>query len=829
MLRAGLLGKQRASLLTKSSRFLSNKTLPTSAEVVITGGGVIGTSIAYHLTQLGWKDIVILEQGSLGCGTSWHAAGLVKSIHSNHENTQQSKYAFELFDKFEQDFGIGFKKCGSLILAQHEDRALSLRKSYQMGRENGVDCHLISAQEAQQLNPLISTEGVKLAMMVPGDSVVNPTDLIQAYTKGAVKNGATKVFEGVQVLNLNSSERRLITSVDTDQGNIECGHFINAAGLWSRELGLKSQPPVQLPLHACQHFYIVTKPYNVDPMMPVTRDHDGHLYFREWSGGLMAGGFEPDAMSCFYEGIPGKFEFQLLEEDWDHFDYMLGGILKRFPSIANAEIRNFINGPESFSPDGRPHLSFAKEFDNYIALCGLSSNGIVGSPGYGKMAAELLTFGQSEHWNPYHYSVHRMAHGSNNKFLNEKVAPAILTTRYEFVYPETTYKAFPRNVLTSPIHESLEKSGAVWNQENNWEIPKYFDDCGDVRENTLGKPNWLPNVQREMKACEDSVGLIDLSSQSVFELQFDSSVSIGEFFEHFDIDPSAMAVHGKETPIFDEKDECIALVSISNTQNKRLYLRSNANVHSFLLSSLEQYAETNDVIVRDVTGSYAVFRLVGPNVDALLDKLISPPYSTEDLYKTSSMVMDIGYACDVIVMSSSIGEGWDLMIPVQFSQGLYRLLMEHGQDYGMTNVGHIAMESLRVQTKIPKVPNEVGLRTEKQFVKSIFSDKETGPVHQKSLHTIKIQVVETNWPWGGETLLHSQTREKVGSISSLGYTSDSNILKALSVVDQSKCEDGDDVIVCVGTDEYVGRIIDYVKNNDNVNPIEKFDADSIRL
>ncbi len=325
--------------------------MPTQAEIVIVGGGVVGCSVAYHLAKLGKRDVVLLEQGRLTSGTTWHAAGLVGQLRASRNMTRMSRYGIELYSSLEKETGqaTGWKQCGSLTVARTQDRMTLLKRTVASARSFGVEAEIVSPTEAGKIWPLMRTDDLAGAVWLPGDGKANPTDLTQSLARGARTNGV-RIFEGIKVGGFEIANGR-VTGVKTDQGAIACERVINCAGQWARAVGALAG--VNVPLHSAEHFYIVTKKIDgINSDTPVMRDPDGYIYYKEEVGGLVMGGFEPVAKPWGMDGIPDKFEFQLLPEDWDQFEILMTNALHRTPVLEKAEVRQLLNGPESFTPDG---------------------------------------------------------------------------------------------------------------------------------------------------------------------------------------------------------------------------------------------------------------------------------------------------------------------------------------------------------------------------------------------------------------------------------------------------------------------------------------------
>ena len=800
-------GAQRLlSMLSKKEE------LPCNAEIVIAGGGAVGSSVAYHLEKCGWKNILLLEQGQAGCGTSWHAAGLCGTIRGSLDQVDLSSYAIELFSQLEEETGVatGFKQCGSLLIATTKDTAIYIKRKAALARQRGRECHVIVPKEAGVLNPLLNTEDIEMALWVPDDGVVNPTDLIQAYLNGATKSGATTFIDGVKVNGFQSNGKH-ITGVATDFGIISCDKFINCAGLWARELGLKSNPAVKIPLHACEHFYIITNPSEkINPMLPVTRDYDRYTYCREWSGGLLAGGFEPNAQGTFFNGIPDKFQFQLLEENWDQFGVLMDGFLHRYPCFGNAEIRHFTNGPESFTPDGSPHVSKSTEFSNYYMAAGMNSNGIVNSAGIGRAMAELITYGEST-TNIHMFDIRRISKSSNNKLFCHDKAAQSLSGMYNTSYPKKLSSNV--HVMNSPIHCLLEKQGAMWGEFADWARPHYFKlSENETHVHSFGKPCWLPNVQSELKSCEESVGVFDLSSKSKINLTCADSASLIKFLENNCFYKDFKGMKPKdvvETIVHKANMSLVSSVVIFKVNENRVTLVTEPNQHTFLLSHLQDVNEnTSDIVIEDITGKYASLGLVGPNAEEVLNVLLSPPFNTKDIRQGQCRPVDMGYATSIQLARHFMKgiDGWQIFAPTEYSQGLYSMMMKVGDKYGIRNAGNIALDSLRIRHMIPSYNSEIGPRTDETTLANFYQDEK----RENSIALMQIEIsipISENWPWGGEAVLIDG--HVAGNLTSVGYTGEDNKVLGLVFLDVNQAVVGTAVSVLVGEDHYDGKIVEH--------------------
>jgi 4-methylaminobutanoate oxidase (formaldehyde-forming) len=351
--------------------------LPQHARVVVVGGGIVGCSVAYHLAMMGWTDVVLLEQGQLTCGTTWHAAGLVGQMRANRNMTRMSKYGIELYARLEQETGLatGWRACGSVTVARTPERMQMLRRQMALARSFGVEVHDISPMEVAQRVPLLRTDDLCGAVWLPGDGKANPADLTMSLAKGARQRGV-KIFEGVEVTGVSQAQGQ-VRGVQTLAGDVSCEIVVNCAGQWARQLGLLAG--VNVPLYSAEHFYLVTgKIDGIHPLWPVVRDPDGFIYYKEEVGGLVMGGFEPVAKPWRVDPIPATFQFQLLGEDWDQFEVLMRSALHRTPCLETADVKMLLNGPESFTPDGNFIMGEAPELRHYYVCAGFNSAGIDG-------------------------------------------------------------------------------------------------------------------------------------------------------------------------------------------------------------------------------------------------------------------------------------------------------------------------------------------------------------------------------------------------------------------------------------------------------------------
>ncbi|MDP1969166.1 MAG: FAD-dependent oxidoreductase, partial [Burkholderiaceae bacterium] len=438
-------------------------TLPTQAQVIIVGGGIAGCSTAYHLARLGVTDVLLLEQGRLTSGTTWHAAGLVGQMRPNRNMTRMSRYGIELYASLEAETGLatGWKQCGSVNVARTPERMKVLRRQLALARSFDVECHLITPTEAGERYPVMRTDDLQGALWLPGDGKANPADLTMSLAKGARMRGV-RIAEGVEVTGV-IIERGRAVGVRTAQGEVRCETLVNCAGQWARQFGRLAG--VNVPLYSAEHFYIVTdRIEGVHPMLPVMRDPDGFIYYKEEVGGLLMGGFEPVAKPWKVDPIPSTFQFQLLDEDWDQFEILMTNAIHRTPCLATAKVKMLLNGPESFTPDGNFILGEAPELRNYFVAAGFNSAGIANSGGAGRLLAEWIVGGEpsSDLWD---VDIRRFgAFTGNRKALFERTAET-LGLHYAMRWPRQELET-ARPLRTSPLYDALLARGAEFGSKN---------------------------------------------------------------------------------------------------------------------------------------------------------------------------------------------------------------------------------------------------------------------------------------------------------------------------------------------------------------------------
>ncbi len=670
--------------------------IPTRAQIVIIGGGIIGTSVAYHLTRLGQADVVLLEQGELSCGTTWHAAGLVGQLRANQSGTRLVQYSTQLYSELEEEVGLstGFKQCGGVTVARTEDRMVQLRRTAATAEAFDLDCELLSPQAALARFPLMNVDDLVGAIWLPGDGKANPTDLTSALAKGARQGGA-RILEHTRVLDVLVTEGRL-TGVRTDAGEIEAEVVVNCAGQWAKAVGALAG--VNVPLHSAEHFYVVTDPFEgVDPDFPVLRDPDGYTYFKEEVGGLVVGGFEPEAKPWVSpDDIPHPFEFSLLEEDWDHFSILMENAVLRVPALEETGIRKFYNGPESFTPDNQFILGEAPEVRGFFVGAGFNSVGIATAGGAGRALAEWIVEGVPS-MDLTSVDIRRFAaFNGNNRWLHDRVAE-VLGLHYEIPWPNREMRT-ARPFRRSPVYAQLAEANANFGSRMGWERANFFAPVGEapVIEYSWEKPNWLPWSAAEHANTRDNVTVFDQTSFSKFRL-------IGA-----DAEAALQWLCTADAAVPVGKTVYTGLLNERGTYESDLTLTRVAHDEYLIVSSSATTERDKDHIGRrigdrratlvDVTSAYAVLGVMGPKSRELLAGLTGADLSDDGFPFGTSREISLGYSTVRATRITYVGElGWELYIPTEFAVGVYEDLLSAGGDLGVVNGGYYAIESMRLE------------------------------------------------------------------------------------------------------------------------------------
>ena len=672
------------------------KELPTQTQVVVIGGGAVGTSVAYHLTKVGMTDVVLLERKALTSGTTWHAAGLVGQLRASHNLTHLAQYTTQLFERLEEETGqaTGFKQNGSISVAPDHERFEELKRGASMARRFGLEVQVITAGEAKSMYPLLNDEDLVGAVFLPKDGQINPTDVTQAMAKGARMGGA-RIFENTKVTAIHQAGG-LVTGVSTDKGDIKAEFVVNCAGMWGREVG--KMAGVNIPLHACEHFYIVTEPMDqVPPNLPVLRDPSSFMYVKEDAGKLLVGAFEPGAKPWGMDGIPDDHEFETLPEDWEHFEPVMENALHRLPILEQAGISLFFCGPESFTPDTRYSLGECPELKNFFVAAGFNSIGIQSSGGAGKVIAEWIQQGHApmdlwdvdpRRWMPFQ---------GNRAYLRDRVTESLgnlYAMHWPFLQPATS-----RNVRRSILHDKLAGQGACFGEMAGWERPNWFapDGVKAEYEYSYGRQNWFDYSGEEHRACRENVALFDQSSfvKYIFRGR-DAEQILNRVCANNVSVPTGKVVY---TQWLNERGGIEADLTITRiSEDSYLIVTSGSQQtrdYYWLKSHIPPGAHA---FITDITSGYAMLGLMGPNAREVMSRVTPADLSNEAFPFGTSREIELGYAMVRASRITYVGElGWEIYLPTEFMPGVYDTIMEAGADLGLKLGGYHAVNSLRME------------------------------------------------------------------------------------------------------------------------------------
>jgi len=754
--------------------------VPDQARAVIVGGGIVGTSVAYHLTQLGWRDVVLLEQGRLSGGTTWHAAGLVGQLRSSSNLTRLIRYSAELYGRLEAETGqsTGWRRCGSLSVARTAERMIQLRRNAAMATAYGVEAHVISREEAAARYPLMRIDDLVGAVWIPGDGKANPADITQALARGARAGGA-RLMEGVKVTGVNVV-RGAVAGVETSVGPIATEILVNCAGMWARELGRLSG--VTIPLHACEHMYIVTQPIDgVDPDLPVLRDPDGHIYVKEEVGGLLMGGFDPWAKPWGADGIPEGFAFGTLKEDWDKFDVLMRNALVRLPALETAPVRTFLNGPESFTPDNYFILGEAPEVRRYYVGAGFCSGGIAAAGGAGKALAEWIVEGRAP-MDLWPADIRRFAavHG-NRRFLRERVSE-IVGVHYDIAFPNRELTS-GRGLRRSPLYERLRDRHACFGAKMGWERANWFAPEGVAPETrySFGRQNWFPYAAAEHRAAREAVAVFDQTSFAKLRLEGADAEAVLQRLCANDVAvPIGRVVY---TAMLNERGGFESDLTVTRLSEEAYLIVTGSGQGPRDLDWIRRHLPAGArAVVTDVSGAYAVLGVMGPRSRELLARVSDADLGPAAFGFATSREIAVGPATVRASRITYVGElGWELYVPVEQATLVYDELEGAGRDLGRRDAGYYALESLRMEkayrawgrdVTIDDTPWEAGLGFAVRLDKPApFLGREALLAQRERPLTKRLVTFvledERALPWGDEPILRDG--RVVGSVTSAAF------------------------------------------------------------
>ncbi len=709
--------------------------IPTSARIVIIGGGVIGTSIAYHLTRSGEKDVVLLEKSHLTEGATWHAAGLVGQFRSQQNLMSLMNDSVNLFDKLGEETGqeIDWHKFGSLRLAQTEARWKELLRSYSAAQAVGFEMNLLTPSEAHEVYPLIETGDLVGAAFIPADGYIDPNSLTQAYAKGIRANGG-RIFEGVMATDLLRAGKR-ITHVVTAQGNIEVETVVNAAGLWARQVGWMAG--VEIPAAVVEHQYLVTEKSDLIPDgLPALRDPDGGFYAKPEPGALAIGGWERKTNTVNPKGgFPWQNERFLFDADTDRLAEFFEPAMRRIPVLGELGMRTIVNGPIPISPDGEPIMGPVPGLSNFFSACAFTS-GIAASGGAGKAVANWIVEGDPglDLW-PFDIRRFGALHAGQH-FLHERAVESY--SRYYAIHWPGEELESARGVRRSPLYQTLKQQGAVFGSKFGWERANWFAQGDIPQQDILGfdRPQQDITVGREHRAARQGVVLIDMSSFTKFEISGPQACAFLQYLAVANVDkvPGGASYTQlcnqrggieADVTIIRRTQDCFWLITGS-----ALGVRDRHWIESYLSGSSENQIKSqrsknpqwtrsgeqwtpsaehtmksisrgfSKVELRDITSAHGVINLAGPLARKVLQKVCDEDVSHDAFPFMAAKDIRIGYAPALAYRVTYIGElGWELYIPSEYLQYAYQVLQQAGAEFGITDIGYRAIDSLRLEKR----------------------------------------------------------------------------------------------------------------------------------
>jgi glycine cleavage system aminomethyltransferase T/glycine/D-amino acid oxidase-like deaminating enzyme len=668
--------------------------LPSQARVVVIGGGIVGTSVAYHLAHLGWTDVVLLEQGRLSGGTTWHAAGLVGQLRATESGTRLVQYSASLYERLEAETGLGtgFRRCGGVTVARTPDRMVQLQRTAAAAEAYDLECELLTPDQVAERVPLFRTDDLVGGIWLPGDGIANPTDVTQSLAKGARQLGV-RIAEGVRVVGIDQAGGR-VTGVRTDHGDIVAEVVVNCAGQWANAVG--AMAGVTVPLHSAEHFYVVTEQIEgVDHSLPILRDPDGYTYVKEEVGGLVVGGFEPEAKPWVApDQIPHPFEFQLLEEDWEHFSFLLESAVHRMPVLEQTGLKKLYNGPESFTPDNQFLLGEAPELTGFFVAAGFNSVGIASAGGAGRALAEWIV-GDEPASDLVSVDIRRFASWSGNpQWLRDRVVE-VLGLHYEIPWPNREL-ASARPFRRSPVHHLLSAQGALFGSKMGWERANVFAPSGveSAVEYTWEKPSWLAWSGAEQRATREHVAVFDQTSFGKFEVRGRAAEQVMQRLCSANVAVElGTTVY---TAMLNRRGGYEADITVTRVADDRyLVVTGSASIVRDIDWVSRHVSSDEPVTVVDVTEALAVLGVMGPRSRELLQSLTGADLSDEAFPFGTSRVIDLGYGNVRATRITYVGElGWELYVPVELAVDVYEALFS--SPLTPVPAGYYAINSLRL-------------------------------------------------------------------------------------------------------------------------------------
>lgn len=797
-------------------------TLPDRAQIVVIGGGIIGCSTAYHLARDHKADVILLEQGQLTSGSTWHAAGLVGQLRSSASITKVLKYSVDLYKRLDQETGLetGWKMSGCLRLATNQDRWTEYRRLATTAQSFGMDMHLLSPEEARAMFPLMQVDDLVGASWLPTDGQASPSDITQSLAKGARMHGA-KIFEHVRVTGFDMKDGRIL-AVKTDRGDIACEKVVNCAGQWARQIG--AMAGINVPLQPVKHQYVITEKIDgLSSDAPTIRDPDRRTYFKEEVGGLSFGGYEPNPQGWTTGDIPDDFEFQLFDDDYDHFEQHMIQAIARVPALEHVGVKQMINGPESFTPDGNFILGPAPECINMFVGAGFNAFGIASGGGAGWVLAQWVIDGEAP-LDLWVVDIRRFADMHRDRqWVNDRTLEAY-GKHYAIGFPHVEYES-GRPRIVSPLYDRLKAHRAVFGSKLGWERPNWFAPEGmeprDIP--TMGRQNWFDAVGDEHRHVREKVGVFDQSSFAKYEVSGpDALAALSHICANDVTKPVGRLTY---TQLLNTRGGIEADLTVARLAEDRFYIVTGTGFRTHDLAWIREHiAEGGDVRIEDITEAHGTLSLMGPHARDVLEKITSAD--------VSNTAFPFGHVCEIDIAGHTVralrvtyvGElGWELHMPIGATGEIFDALMQAGKPWDIRPVGYRALESLRLEKGYRAwgsditpndTPHEAGLGW------AVRRNSNTGFVGQQALATITGQPLKKRFAGfviddpdavlvGRETILRNG--QPVGYLTSggYGYTIGKSVgygyVRNEDGVSNDFLEDGDYELV-IATERFPARI-----------------------
>lgn len=670
-------------------------TLPQQAEIVVIGGGIIGCSTAYHLARDHNADVILLEQGKLTSGSTWHAAGLVGQLRSSASITQVLKYSVDLYKNLAEETGLatGWKMTGCLRLATTEDRWTEYRRLATTARSFGMDMHLISPDEVKAMWPLMNTSDLIGASWLPSDGQANPSDITQSLAKGARMHGA-RIHENVRVTGFRMKDDR-ITHVETNQGSIACSNVVNCAGQWARQLGDKAG--INVPLQPIKHQYIVTEPIEgLSTDAATIRDPDKRTYFKEEVGGLVMGGYEPNPQPWMTGDVPDDWEFRLFDDDFDHFEQHMLAAIERIPALETAGVKQMINGSESFTPDGNFILGRAPECTNMYVGAGFNAFGIASGGGAGWVLAEWVVSGEAP-LDLWVVDINRFSGLHRDRdWVRDRTCEAY-AKHYAVAFPHAEMES-GRPRITSPLYDRLKAHRAVFGSKLGWERPNWFAPAAVEPRDVLsmGRQNWFEAVGDEHAHVRQAVGVFDQSSFAKYEVSGSDAATALDLLCANDVTRARGRL--TYTQLLNRRGGIEADLTVARMAEDLFYIVTGTGFRTHDLDWINHHLPTGDVQIRDVTEEWGTLSLMGPQARQVLSRVTSSDVGDGAFPFAHVREIEIAGAMTRALRLTYVGElGWELHVPLAATGAVFDTLMKAGSGFDLRPVGYRAIESLRLE------------------------------------------------------------------------------------------------------------------------------------